>query len=93
MQSIANADFQVEAKFDSASPATGEQGLMAMQDTGTYVRCDLIGDGTNVNTYSAFISGTTVNNASLAATQLPVRTGCVCHARGTHGRAASRRTA
>ena len=63
MQSIANADFQVEAKFDSASPATGEQGLMAMQDTSTYVRCDLNGDGTNVNTYSAFLSGTTVSNA------------------------------
>ena len=62
MQAIADADFQVEAKFDSALPATGEQGLMAMQDVSTYVRCDLIGDGTYVNTYSAFLSGSSVSH-------------------------------
>jgi regulation of enolase protein 1 (concanavalin A-like superfamily) len=64
LQSVANGDFQVEAKFDSALPATGEQGLMAMQDVSTYIRCDLIGDGTYVNTYSAFLSGTSVSHAA-----------------------------
>ena len=62
LQTVANGDFQVEAKFDSALPATGEQGLMAMQDVSTYVRCDVIGDGTYVNTYSAFLSGTSVSH-------------------------------
>ena len=60
LQSVVDGDIQAVAKFDSTP---GEEGLMALQDTSTYVRCDVDGSSSGVNAYSAYLSGSSVTNA------------------------------
>jgi hypothetical protein len=64
LQSVSNADFQVEAKFDSA-PSNSTQGLIALQDDSNFIRCDLT-DLTSENgdmaVYSAYIGGATASH-------------------------------
>jgi regulation of enolase protein 1 (concanavalin A-like superfamily) len=62
LQAIGNVDFQVEAKFDS-TPTSGSQGIMAMQDTSTYVRCDVVSNNDGPNVYSAYLHGASADNA------------------------------
>ena len=60
LQTIANSDFQVEAKFDSA-PSNSSQGIMALQDNSNFVRCDVISNS-GLFAYSSAITSGGVNN-------------------------------
>ena len=49
MQSVANTDFEVEVKFDSApSQAYQEQGLIVDQDADNYLAFEVYSDGSDV---------------------------------------------
>lgn len=62
LQAIGNVDFQVEAKVDS-TPTSGSQGIMAMQDPSTYVRCDVVSNNDGPHFYSAYLHGTSADDA------------------------------
>jgi regulation of enolase protein 1 (concanavalin A-like superfamily) len=59
MQTIANVDFQVLAKFDSTfSAAFQTNGLIAEQDSSNYLRFDVYFDGSSTHIFSAtFVGG------------------------------------
>jgi hypothetical protein len=60
MQAANNADFEVEAKFES--PLTQRfqiQGVIVEQGPGDYLRFDLNSDGTNTKAFAATVSGGT----------------------------------
>lgn len=70
MQAVADVDFKVEVKFDSAvSQGAQMQGLIVEQDGNTYLRFDQYFDGTNVHLFVAkFVSGkpTVQSNTTLS---------------------------
>jgi regulation of enolase protein 1 (concanavalin A-like superfamily) len=54
MQTVSNADFEVEVKFNSTvSQRYQMQGLIAEQDSGNYVRCDFFSDGSALHLFAA----------------------------------------
>ena len=74
-QSIANADFDVAAKFDSA-PASAYQGegILVSQDSGTYLRFEVYSDGSRLYALAATVSGgnqTTNLSSTLSGVSAP----------------------
>ena len=58
MQTIGNADFEVEAKFNAPVTAdTQEQGILVEQDGANYLRFDVYHNGATPNLFAASIVG------------------------------------
>jgi regulation of enolase protein 1 (concanavalin A-like superfamily) len=75
MQSIPNADFEVEVKFDSkVTSAYQMQGIIVEQSSGNYLRLDVYNDGASPRLFSAsFVNNTpTVNVDTPIAAGVPV---------------------
>jgi hypothetical protein len=66
LQQVVNADFQVEAKFDS-TPSDSSEGIMALQDQSNYIHCSVASNSDGVHPFSGFLSGSTISNANYAA--------------------------
>jgi hypothetical protein len=71
MQPVADADFEVEVKFDSVvGPKYQMQGILVEQEPGTFLRFNVQGDGTSARFFAASFMGgtpTTRLNKTLAA--------------------------
>ncbi len=64
LQTIADANFEVEAKYDSRPSARYQfQGIVVHEDADTYLRFDVSHDGTNARIFAGFING--INPASI----------------------------
>jgi hypothetical protein len=58
VQPIPNGDFSCEVKFDAAMTAQYQfQGIIALQDAGTFVRMDFVRDATSLRFFAASFSG------------------------------------
>jgi hypothetical protein len=75
LQSGANADLSVDVKFNGTTSAEYQtRGVIAMQDSGTFVRCDFIGGASTTRFYAAsFAPGVpTVHKDTLITSQAPL---------------------
>jgi regulation of enolase protein 1 (concanavalin A-like superfamily) len=59
IQSVNDADFEVEVKFDAPMPSTQGAGILVQADLANYLRFDFYSDGTNSRAFVGVISNNT----------------------------------
>ncbi len=58
LQTVANTDFEIEAKFDSQPSAQYQmQGFMVLEDADTYLRFDVHHDGATARIFAGYVNG------------------------------------